>query len=140
MVYGLHPVPAHRGHGLMAVEGSTLDITPSRGCLTYIILDPFLSFTKELKDKFGIKDSVNDIVIKTVAIALRNVPKANSKVRYSYWIVWICNVSSLKSENLMSSLFSFYSPTHKETDRLKENQEREESEHTSAASPSSDGW
>ncbi|KAJ0940398.1 hypothetical protein HanRHA438_Chr02g0082921 [Helianthus annuus] len=61
-------------------------------------------------------------------------------VRYSYWIVWVCNVSSLKSENLMSSVFSFYSPTHKETDRLKENQERDESEHTSAASLSDDGW
>lgn len=30
-------------------------------------------------DKFGVKVSVNDIVIKTVAIALRSVPKANGK-------------------------------------------------------------
>ncbi|XP_076943961.1 dihydrolipoyllysine-residue acetyltransferase component 1 of pyruvate dehydrogenase complex, mitochondrial [Bidens hawaiensis] len=43
-----------------------------------VILDPLLSFRKELKDKFGVKVSVNDIVIKTVAIALRNVPKANA--------------------------------------------------------------
>ncbi|PWA71250.1 dihydrolipoamide acetyltransferase, long form protein [Artemisia annua] len=45
--------------------------------LTDVILDPLLTFRKELKDKFGVKVSVNDIVIKTVAIALRNVPKAN---------------------------------------------------------------
>ncbi|GJX38365.1 dihydrolipoyllysine-residue acetyltransferase component 1 of pyruvate dehydrogenase complex, mitochondrial isoform X1 [Tanacetum coccineum] len=43
-----------------------------------VILDPLLTFRKELKDKFGVKVSVNDIVIKTVAIALRNVPKANA--------------------------------------------------------------
>ena len=30
-------------------------------------------------DKFGVKVSVNDIVIKTVATALRKVPKANGK-------------------------------------------------------------
>ncbi|KAM0013430.1 putative dihydrolipoyllysine-residue acetyltransferase [Helianthus debilis subsp. tardiflorus] len=45
---------------------------------TDVILDPLLSFRKELKDKFGVKVSVNDIVIKTVGIALRNVPKANA--------------------------------------------------------------
>lgn len=74
--------------------------------LTDVILDPLLTFRKELKgmikisslvnlffpapelmcynpfcaDKFGVKVSVNDIVIKTVAIALRNVPKANGKI------------------------------------------------------------
>ena len=31
-------------------------------------------------DKFGVKVQVNDTVIKTVAIALRNVPKANGKI------------------------------------------------------------
>lgn len=43
-----------------------------------VILDPLLAFRKELKDKFGVKVSVNDIVIKTVAIALSKVPKANA--------------------------------------------------------------
>ncbi|KAA8534497.1 hypothetical protein F0562_032014 [Nyssa sinensis] len=45
-----------------------------------VILDPLLSFRKELKEKLDVKVSVNDIVIKAVAIALRNVPEANA-----YW-------------------------------------------------------
>ncbi|KAL2539805.1 Dihydrolipoyllysine-residue acetyltransferase component 1 of pyruvate dehydrogenase complex [Abeliophyllum distichum] len=47
---------------------------------TDVILDPLLSFRKELKAKYDVKVSVNDIVIKAVAIALRNVPEANG-----YW-------------------------------------------------------
>lgn len=47
---------------------------------TDVILDPLLSFRKELKAKYDLKVSVNDIVIKAVAIALRNVPEANG-----YW-------------------------------------------------------
>ncbi|GMP68480.1 hypothetical protein CsSME_00028096 [Camellia sinensis var. sinensis] len=70
----------------------------------YVILDPLLSFRKELKgmeldlppiacdfwthsiifaqftEKHDVKVSVNDIIIKAVAIALRNVPEANA-----YW-------------------------------------------------------
>uniref|UniRef100_A0A5B6ZQ91 Dihydrolipoamide acetyltransferase component of pyruvate dehydrogenase complex n=1 Tax=Davidia involucrata TaxID=16924 RepID=A0A5B6ZQ91_DAVIN len=45
-----------------------------------VILDPLLSFRKELKEKHDVKVSVNDIVIKAVAVALRNVPEANA-----YW-------------------------------------------------------
>ncbi|KAL9674816.1 hypothetical protein QQ045_003015 [Rhodiola kirilowii] len=45
-----------------------------------VVLDPLLSFRKELKEKHDVKVSVNDIVIKAVAVALRNVPKANA-----YW-------------------------------------------------------
>ncbi|XP_074311284.1 dihydrolipoyllysine-residue acetyltransferase component 1 of pyruvate dehydrogenase complex, mitochondrial [Silene latifolia] len=47
---------------------------------TDVILDPLLSFRKELIEKHNIKVSVNDIVIKAVAVALRNVPGANG-----YW-------------------------------------------------------
>ncbi|KAI3470562.1 hypothetical protein Pfo_027225 [Paulownia fortunei] len=47
---------------------------------TDVILDPLLSFRKELKARYDVKVSVNDIVIKAVAIALRNVPEANA-----YW-------------------------------------------------------
>ncbi|XP_039067296.1 dihydrolipoyllysine-residue acetyltransferase component 1 of pyruvate dehydrogenase complex, mitochondrial-like isoform X5 [Hibiscus syriacus] len=47
-----------------------------------VVLDPLLSFRKDLKEKHGIKVSVNDIVIKAVAIALKNVPEANA-----YWDV-----------------------------------------------------
>ncbi|GAB4855027.1 Pyruvate dehydrogenase complex component E2 1 [Ancistrocladus abbreviatus] len=42
-----------------------------------VILDPLLSFRKDLIEKHNVKVSVNDIVIKAVAIALRNVPEAN---------------------------------------------------------------
>ncbi|XP_071732093.1 dihydrolipoyllysine-residue acetyltransferase component 1 of pyruvate dehydrogenase complex, mitochondrial [Rutidosis leptorrhynchoides] len=52
--------------------------TPHLYLTADVILDPLLSFRKELKDKFGVKVSVNDIVIKVVANALRNVPKANA--------------------------------------------------------------
>ncbi|KAK9282580.1 hypothetical protein L1049_010797 [Liquidambar formosana] len=45
-----------------------------------VILDPLLSFRKELKEKHDVKVSVNDIVIKAIALALRNVPEANA-----YW-------------------------------------------------------
>lgn len=45
-----------------------------------VILDPLLSFRKELKEKHDVKVSVNDIVIKAIAVALRNVPEANA-----YW-------------------------------------------------------
>ncbi|KAB5544067.1 hypothetical protein DKX38_012179 [Salix brachista] len=47
-----------------------------------VILDPLLAFRKELKEQHDVKVSVNDIVIKAVAIALRNVPLANA-----YWNV-----------------------------------------------------
>ncbi|KAL4557391.1 hypothetical protein LXL04_035567 [Taraxacum kok-saghyz] len=52
--------------------------TPHLYLTADVILDPLLAFRKELKDKFGVKVSVNDIVIKTVAIALRKVTKANA--------------------------------------------------------------
>ncbi|XP_024969364.1 dihydrolipoyllysine-residue acetyltransferase component 1 of pyruvate dehydrogenase complex, mitochondrial isoform X2 [Cynara cardunculus var. scolymus] len=52
--------------------------TPHLYLSSDVILDPLLSFRKELKEKFGVKVSVNDIVIKTVAIALKTVPKANA--------------------------------------------------------------
>ncbi|XP_050210313.1 dihydrolipoyllysine-residue acetyltransferase component 1 of pyruvate dehydrogenase complex, mitochondrial [Mercurialis annua] len=56
--------------------------TPHLYLSTDVILDPLLSFRKELKEQHDIKVSVNDIVIKAVAIALRNVPEANA-----YWDV-----------------------------------------------------
>ncbi|KAL9251434.1 hypothetical protein AKJ16_DCAP14955 [Drosera capensis] len=43
-----------------------------------VILDPLLSFRKDLIEKHNVKVSVNDIVIKAVAVALRNVPSANA--------------------------------------------------------------
>ncbi|KAK9168457.1 hypothetical protein Syun_000597 [Stephania yunnanensis] len=45
-----------------------------------VILDPLLAFRKELKEKHDFKVSVNDIVIKAVAVALKNTPEANA-----YW-------------------------------------------------------
>lgn len=45
-----------------------------------VILDPLLSLRKDLKELHNVKVSVNDIVIKAVAVALRNVPEANA-----YW-------------------------------------------------------
>jgi pyruvate dehydrogenase E2 component (dihydrolipoamide acetyltransferase) len=36
-----------------------------------------LAFRKELQEKHGLKISVNDIVIKVVALALKAVPEAN---------------------------------------------------------------
>ncbi|KAL8090312.1 hypothetical protein AgCh_039691 [Apium graveolens] len=52
--------------------------TPHLYLSSDVILDPLLSFRKELKEKYNVKVSVNDIVIKAVAIALKNVPKANA--------------------------------------------------------------
>ncbi|GAA0142922.1 acetyltransferase [Lithospermum erythrorhizon] len=54
--------------------------TPHLYLSSDVILDPLLSFRKELKDKFDTKVSVNDIVIKVVAAALKSVPEANA-----YW-------------------------------------------------------
>lgn len=54
--------------------------TPHLYLSSDVILDPLLSFRKELKEKYNVKFSVNDIVIKAVAIALKNVPEANA-----YW-------------------------------------------------------
>ncbi|KZV55301.1 Dihydrolipoamide acetyltransferase component of pyruvate dehydrogenase isoform 1 [Dorcoceras hygrometricum] len=54
--------------------------TPHLYLSTDVILDPLLSFRKELKGKYDVKVSVNDIVIKAVAVALKNVPEANA-----YW-------------------------------------------------------
>lgn len=54
--------------------------TPHLYLSSDVVLDPLLSFTKELKEQHNVKVSVNDIVIKAVALALRNVPEANA-----YW-------------------------------------------------------
>ncbi|XP_059307634.1 dihydrolipoyllysine-residue acetyltransferase component 1 of pyruvate dehydrogenase complex, mitochondrial isoform X2 [Lycium ferocissimum] len=54
--------------------------TPHLYLSTDVILDPLLFFRKKLKEKYDVKVSVNDIVIKVVAEALRNVPEANA-----YW-------------------------------------------------------
>ncbi|XP_022960508.1 dihydrolipoyllysine-residue acetyltransferase component 1 of pyruvate dehydrogenase complex, mitochondrial isoform X1 [Cucurbita moschata] len=54
--------------------------TPHLYLSTDVILDPLLSLRKDLKEKHDVKVSVNDIVIKAVAVALRNVPGANA-----YW-------------------------------------------------------
>ncbi|RWR83505.1 dihydrolipoyllysine-residue acetyltransferase component 1 of pyruvate dehydrogenase complex, mitochondrial [Cinnamomum micranthum f. kanehirae] len=43
-----------------------------------VILDPLLALRKELKDQHDVKVSVNDIVIKAVALSLRNVPEVNA--------------------------------------------------------------
>uniref|UniRef100_A0A1J3H8N4 Dihydrolipoamide acetyltransferase component of pyruvate dehydrogenase complex n=1 Tax=Noccaea caerulescens TaxID=107243 RepID=A0A1J3H8N4_NOCCA len=43
-----------------------------------VVLDPLLAFRKELQENHGVKVSVNDIVIKAVAVALRNVKQANA--------------------------------------------------------------
>ncbi|KAK7826716.1 dihydrolipoyllysine-residue acetyltransferase component 1 of pyruvate dehydrogenase complex [Quercus suber] len=53
--------------------------TPHLYLSSDVILDPLLSLRKELKEKHDVKVSVNDIVIKAVAVALRNVPEANGK-------------------------------------------------------------
>lgn len=54
--------------------------TPHLYLSSDVFLDPLLAFRKELKEQHDVKVSVNDIVIKAVAIALRNVPEANA-----YW-------------------------------------------------------
>ncbi|PIA54833.1 hypothetical protein AQUCO_00901019v1 [Aquilegia coerulea] len=56
--------------------------TPHLYLSSDVILDPLLAFRKELKEQHNVKVSVNDIVIKAVAVALRNVPAANA-----YWDV-----------------------------------------------------
>ncbi|PPD80817.1 hypothetical protein GOBAR_DD22265 [Gossypium barbadense] len=56
--------------------------TPHLYLSSDVVLDPLLSFRKERKEKHDIKVSVNDIVIKVVAVALKNVPEANA-----YWDV-----------------------------------------------------
>lgn len=56
--------------------------TPHLYLSSDVILDPLLSFRKELKEKHDVKVSVNDIVIKAVALSLRKVPEANA-----YWDV-----------------------------------------------------
>ncbi|KAL1199851.1 Dihydrolipoyllysine-residue acetyltransferase component 1 of pyruvate dehydrogenase complex [Cardamine amara subsp. amara] len=43
-----------------------------------VVLDPLLAFRKELQENHGVKVSVNDIVIKAVAVTLRNVRQANA--------------------------------------------------------------
>ncbi|KAH0928747.1 hypothetical protein HID58_014474 [Brassica napus] len=47
-----------------------------------VVLDPLLAFRKELQENHGVKVSVNDIVIKAVAVALRNVRQANAGRTY----------------------------------------------------------
>ncbi|XP_021890633.1 dihydrolipoyllysine-residue acetyltransferase component 1 of pyruvate dehydrogenase complex, mitochondrial isoform X2 [Carica papaya] len=54
--------------------------TPHLYLSSDVVLDPLLSFRKELKENHDIKVSVNDIVIKAVAAALKSVPEANA-----YW-------------------------------------------------------
>lgn len=54
--------------------------TPHLYLSTDVILDPLLAFRNELKEQHNLKVSVNDIVIKAVALALRYVPEANA-----YW-------------------------------------------------------
>lgn len=54
--------------------------TPHLYLSSDVVLDPLLSFRKELKEKFDVKVSVNDIIIKVVAMALKNIPEANA-----YW-------------------------------------------------------
>ncbi|XP_031278526.1 dihydrolipoyllysine-residue acetyltransferase component 1 of pyruvate dehydrogenase complex, mitochondrial [Pistacia vera] len=58
--------------------------TPHLYLSSDVVLDPLLSFRKELQEKHDIKVSVNDIVIKAVAVALKNVAEANA-----YWDVEI---------------------------------------------------
>ncbi|XP_010553398.1 PREDICTED: dihydrolipoyllysine-residue acetyltransferase component 1 of pyruvate dehydrogenase complex, mitochondrial isoform X2 [Tarenaya hassleriana] len=52
--------------------------TPHLYLQSDVVLDPLLAFRKELQEKHDIKVSVNDIVIKAVAVALRNVQQANA--------------------------------------------------------------
>ncbi|EXC25438.1 Dihydrolipoyllysine-residue acetyltransferase component 1 of pyruvate dehydrogenase complex [Morus notabilis] len=54
--------------------------TPHLYLSSEVALDPLLSLRKDLKEQHNVKVSVNDIVIKAVAVALRNVPEANA-----YW-------------------------------------------------------
>ncbi|CAE6075951.1 unnamed protein product [Arabidopsis arenosa] len=52
--------------------------TPHLYLQSDVVLDPLLAFRKELQENHGVKVSVNDIVIKAVAVALRNVRQANA--------------------------------------------------------------
>ncbi|XP_054787843.1 dihydrolipoyllysine-residue acetyltransferase component 1 of pyruvate dehydrogenase complex, mitochondrial [Prosopis cineraria] len=54
--------------------------TPHLYLSSDVILDPLLSLRKDLKEQYGVKVSVNDIVIKVVASALKSVAEANA-----YW-------------------------------------------------------
>ncbi|XP_027363931.1 dihydrolipoyllysine-residue acetyltransferase component 1 of pyruvate dehydrogenase complex, mitochondrial isoform X2 [Abrus precatorius] len=54
--------------------------TPHLYLSSDVILDPLLSLRKDLKEQYDVKVSVNDIIIKVVAAALKNVPEANA-----YW-------------------------------------------------------
>ncbi|XP_015941188.1 dihydrolipoyllysine-residue acetyltransferase component 1 of pyruvate dehydrogenase complex, mitochondrial isoform X1 [Arachis duranensis] len=54
--------------------------TPHLYLSSDVTLDPLLSLRKDLKEQYDVKVSVNDIIIKVVAAALRNVPEANA-----YW-------------------------------------------------------
>ncbi|XP_078437466.1 dihydrolipoamide acetyltransferase, long form protein [Wolffia australiana] len=54
--------------------------TPHLYLSSEVTLDPVISFRNTLKDQHNVKVSINDIVIKAVALALRQVPEANA-----YW-------------------------------------------------------
>ncbi|KAK4267748.1 hypothetical protein QN277_024488 [Acacia crassicarpa] len=54
--------------------------TPHLYLSSDVILDPLLSLRKDLKEQYGVKVSVNDIVIKVVAAALKSITEANA-----YW-------------------------------------------------------
>ncbi|KAH1191554.1 Dihydrolipoyllysine-residue acetyltransferase component 1 of pyruvate dehydrogenase complex, mitochondrial [Glycine max] len=56
--------------------------TPHLYLSSDVVLDPLLSLRKDLKEQYDVKVSVNDIIVKVVAAALRNVPEANA-----YWNV-----------------------------------------------------
>ncbi|XP_059446842.1 dihydrolipoyllysine-residue acetyltransferase component 1 of pyruvate dehydrogenase complex, mitochondrial isoform X2 [Corylus avellana] len=56
-----------------------------------VVLDPLLSLRKELKEQHDVKVSVNDIVIKAVAVALRNVPEANAYWNVEKGEIVLCN-------------------------------------------------
>lgn len=43
------------------------------------VLSVIIHFTSSITEKHDVNVSVNDIVIKAVAVALRNVPEANGK-------------------------------------------------------------
>ncbi|KAL0322202.1 UNVERIFIED_CONTAM: pyruvate dehydrogenase complex, mitochondrial [Sesamum calycinum] len=70
------------------------EVALERQMITDVTLDPLLSFRKELKANYDVKVSVNDIVIKAVAIALRNVPEANGEERIKK--IPVCGQSVMK--------------------------------------------
>jgi len=73
---GLYSFTAH----VIFMMFDVIDIMIGVALFSDVVLDPLLAFRSELKEQHGIKVSVNDIIIKAVAIALRNVPEANA-----YW-------------------------------------------------------